>query len=119
LFAPPPRQPRADPEEERRVSGWIAEAQEELPGLVEAVERRGDPAAEIVAYADEWDADVIVLGTHARRGFQRLVLGSIAEAVLREAKRPVLVVPASVERAGDGQRGARPDALGSRPSGVH
>jgi nucleotide-binding universal stress UspA family protein len=113
-FAPPPRRPPEEPDDERgRMTGWTAAAREALPGRVEAVERSGDAAAEIVAYAEEWAADVLVLGTHARSGFQRLVLGSVAEEVLREARCPVLVVPASVERPGAGYRsGAGPDALG-------
>ena len=44
--------------------------------------------------AADWHADLIVMGTHGRRGVQRLVLGSVAERVLRNAHRPVLLVPA-------------------------
>ena len=50
----------------------------------------GSPAAEIVRYAAEHDFDLIVVGSHGRRGFRRLVLGSVAEAVVRTADRPVL-----------------------------
>ncbi len=42
----------------------------------------------------KWHAGVIVMGTHGRRGFQRLVLGSIAERVLRGAICPALMIPA-------------------------
>lgn len=42
--------------------------------------------------ATKWDADVIVLGTHGRRGLSRLVLGSDAKMVLRETPIPVLLV---------------------------
>ncbi|MBN3835689.1 universal stress protein [Burkholderia sp. Ac-20344] len=49
----------------------------------------------IVALADELEADLIVMGTHGRRGVQRLFLGSVAERVLRLATRPVLMIPAS------------------------
>ena len=51
-----------------------------------------DPAAAILGYAREHDVDLIVMGTHGRGGLQRIVLGSVAEAVLREAKVPVLTV---------------------------
>ena len=41
------------------------------------------------------DADVIVVGTHGRRGFSRLMLGSTAERILRTANRPVYIVHAA------------------------
>ena len=59
---------------------------------VEAAWVLGAPAAEIVRYAAEHDFDLIVVGSHGRRGFRRLVLGSVAEAVVRTADRPVLTV---------------------------
>jgi nucleotide-binding universal stress UspA family protein len=46
----------------------------------------------IVNQAKEWPADVIVMGTHGRRGLARLVLGSNAEYVLRHTQVPVLLV---------------------------
>ncbi|MDF3082018.1 universal stress protein [Burkholderia sola] len=49
----------------------------------------------IVGVAREIDADLIVIGTHGRRGFRRLFLGSVAERVLRQATCPVLMIPAS------------------------
>lgn len=52
----------------------------------------GEPAAAIVSAAIESGADVIIMGTHGRRGLQRLVLGSVAEHVLRHSPLPVLVV---------------------------
>ena len=48
---------------------------------------------EILAQAKRRAADLIVVGTHGRSGFQRLMLGSIAEKVLRKAEPPVLTVP--------------------------
>jgi nucleotide-binding universal stress UspA family protein len=53
----------------------------------------GDPQATIIDQALSKKADLIVMGTHGRRGFKRLLLGSVAEAVLREAPCPVLTVP--------------------------
>jgi nucleotide-binding universal stress UspA family protein len=55
--------------------------------------RRGDPALEIVREAQEWDADLLALGTHARRGVQRMFLGSVAETVLQHPPCAALVVP--------------------------
>ena len=50
------------------------------------------PGPAITAEARRWDADLIVLGTHGRRGIRRLVLGSDAEHVVRTATVPVLLV---------------------------
>jgi nucleotide-binding universal stress UspA family protein len=52
----------------------------------------GEPASEIVSLAAEVGADLIVLGTHGRKGLARLFLGSVAEQVLRLAPCPVLTV---------------------------
>lgn len=52
----------------------------------------------IVEQATAWPADLIVLGTHGRRGVGRLMLGSDAEQVLRSANVPVLLVPARAAR---------------------
>ncbi|WP_420996021.1 universal stress protein [Cupriavidus sp. 30B13] len=52
----------------------------------------GDIAASINEAAAAWGADVIVIGTHGRRGVRRLVLGSVAESVIRQASVPVLLV---------------------------
>jgi len=52
----------------------------------------GDPAAEISRYAADVGIDVIVIGTHGRTGVDRLVMGSVAERVMREAPCSVLVV---------------------------
>ncbi|MCZ2340605.1 MAG: universal stress protein [Bacteroidales bacterium] len=52
----------------------------------------GDPASEIVRYAANAGIDVIVLGTHGRTGVDRLLMGSVAEKVMRESPCSVLVV---------------------------
>ncbi|HLV20975.1 MAG TPA: universal stress protein [Polyangiaceae bacterium] len=53
--------------------------------------RVGTPSTEVIRLADELSADLIVVGTHGRTGVRRLLLGSVAEAVVRHAKCPVLV----------------------------
>ena len=53
----------------------------------------GNPADEIVDYATKIGADLIVMGTQGRGGLRRVLLGSVAEKVLRAACCPVLVVP--------------------------
>jgi nucleotide-binding universal stress UspA family protein len=62
----------------------------------------GDAATEIVNYARDARLDLIVMGTHGRTGVERLLLGSVAEKVLRDAPCSVLVVklPRGVPRAG-------------------
>ena len=56
--------------------------------------RAGDPATEILAEAKEKDVSAIVLGSHGLSGVQRLLLGSVAEAVLRKAHCPVMICKA-------------------------
>jgi len=51
----------------------------------------GDPAAEVVRIATEEAAEMIILGTHGRTGMLRLLMGSVAEAIVRQAPCPVLV----------------------------
>ena len=53
---------------------------------------RGDTVDELVAYADTIDADLIVVGSRGHGSFASAVLGSVSRGVLREARRPVLVV---------------------------
>ena len=72
---------------ERAVSSL---AQQE--GNLRAVLRQGDPATEILAAADELKASMIVMGTHGRQGLAHLILGSVAEKVLRKSNVPVLSV---------------------------
>jgi nucleotide-binding universal stress UspA family protein len=50
---------------------------------------RGDPATTIVEVAEQENCDLIVMGTHGRTGFARLLMGSVAEAVVRRANCPV------------------------------
>ena len=52
----------------------------------------GDPATEILRLAEDVEADLILVGTHGRVGVKRLLMGSVAEAVMREARCPVLVM---------------------------
>jgi nucleotide-binding universal stress UspA family protein len=52
----------------------------------------GDPATEIVHYGRDAGIDLIVMGTHGRTGLERLLMGSVAEKVMREATCSVLVV---------------------------
>jgi len=58
----------------------------------------GEPADAVARFADDHDIDLIVMGTHGRTGLMRLLMGSVAEAVVRRAKCAVLTVkPANDE----------------------
>lgn len=61
-------------------------------GDVVTAVRTGRPSREITAYATEHDADVVAMGTRGRHGEHRLLLGSVAEEVLRRSPVPVLGV---------------------------
>jgi len=66
-----------------------------IPAHDVPVERRlaeGDPATEILRVSGEVAADLIVMSTHGRTGLGRLLMGSVAEQVMRQATCPVLTV---------------------------
>lgn len=66
---------------------------------VEGAVRFGEVPREVVREAQEWGADLMVLGTHGRGGMSRLLLGSTAAAILRGADCNVLVIPPAPVRA--------------------
>jgi nucleotide-binding universal stress UspA family protein len=71
----------------------LQHSQDEAPDV--AIELRileGEPAAEILDAAHETNCDLIVMGTHGRTGLRRLLMGSVAELVVRGALCPVLTV---------------------------
>ena len=61
----------------------------------------GDPASEILRAAADWRADLLVIGSHGRDGVMRVLVGSVAEKVMRHATCPVLVIKATevIERS--------------------
>lgn len=59
---------------------------------VEPVILEGNPADEIVNFAEKNDIELIVMGTLGKTGIQRFLLGSVAENVVRHSKKPVLMV---------------------------
>lgn len=72
---------------------------EECAGLeIEEVIVHGEAAAEIVRVAKERQVDLIVVSSHGRKGLGRILFGSTAEAVVRHAPCPVLVVKPSPEQ---------------------
>ena len=81
-----------------------------VPADTAMVHSRGDFVSEVILKdAKKWRADLIVMGTHGRRGLNRLLLGSDAERVLREAAVPVLLV-----RGDDSKTPVRKKSAGKR-----
>jgi len=81
---------------------WRVVAERELGRPVRALIEIGTPGRRVAEMAEKLGADVIVLGTHGRTGIKRLLLGSVAERVMRHAKCPVLTLHSSDD--------AQPDA---------
>jgi len=82
------------PEENRGAAMAMLQALK-APSPTVTIEYRlleGDPATVIAETAEETEADLIVMGTHGRTGLSRIVMGSVAEEVLRRAPCPVLTV---------------------------
>jgi nucleotide-binding universal stress UspA family protein len=70
----------------------LADAHRGRASIGEVVLKTGDPRDVIDQTAQELHADMIVMGTHGRRGISRALLGSVAETVVRSAPCPVLTV---------------------------
>jgi len=92
-LVPPPLEESALEEAARAELEEFLSAPLEQGYPVEAEVRVGEPADEIVAEARGWSAELVVVGTHARGWGARLLLGSVAEATLRDAPCNVLAVP--------------------------
>ncbi len=75
----------------REVELFLGRAQSRPRNLSARVEA-GEPSDAILSVAKEGGADLIVMGTHGRTGLSRLLIGSVAEAVLRRSTCPVLTV---------------------------
>jgi universal stress protein A len=78
-------------EEQKKLEALIDE--EQIAGIVaDYVIYEGFPEECILDYAKRQEADIIIMGSHGRRGLKRMILGSVAEHVVRRAPCPVLVV---------------------------
>jgi nucleotide-binding universal stress UspA family protein len=82
------------------VRGFCAPLLAHSGRTVEVVVRSGDPAREIRTEAARLPADLLILGTHGRSGFERLFLGSVTEKVVRSTRVPVLTIPPPVREPG-------------------
>jgi nucleotide-binding universal stress UspA family protein len=90
----------ATEEAEETLAKWSADAGRRAGMPVRGVLLRGEPAAELARAATEQEWDVLVVATHGRTGVRRLVLGSVAERIVRHAPCPVLVARERVEQDG-------------------
>ncbi|RQG96428.1 universal stress protein [Natrarchaeobius chitinivorans] len=83
--------------EREKGDAILASSHEACPddATVETVLEHGEPARTILEYADDADVDRIVIGSHGRKGSARVLLGSVAEQVVRRSRVPVTVVRGS------------------------
>lgn len=84
---------------EARLAGYDALFEAAGVGVRHVVLESADVAEALLEAAEEYAADVVVMGTHGRTGAARAVLGSVAESVVRRSPRPVLTVR-STHKAG-------------------
>ncbi len=91
-YVPPP--PERTEELRWRAERWLMRWVEHFkdPASIVTASRLGKPSEGAVAHADEVGADLMVMATHGREGLERLVLGSVAQGVLRHAHCPVLTM---------------------------
>ena len=75
-----------------RLIGRVADAVKTTDMSTETAVREGDPRSAIVDEANEWGADLIVVGSHGRTGVMRWLLGSVAHAIVGHAPCSVEVV---------------------------
>lgn len=84
---------------ERHLAEWRREAEKLGAPRVTYEKAVGEPASEILAFADDRRMDLLVLGTHGRTGLEHALMGSVAERVARKGRCPVLTVhPAHAPR---------------------
>lgn len=103
-FGMPPSPPEDDAALQQRLQSLHCDSP---PIVVDRLLVQGEPAEQILAAARDSRCDLIVMGTHGRSGLPRLLMGSVAEAVLREAPCPVLIV-----------KGHAPSDTGSQTAGA-
>ena len=82
-------------EETEQAQALVAKAAETLRShgrKVTTTVQQGDPKSMIIDAAEEWRADLIVLGSHGRKALNRFLMGSVSEAIARHARRSVEIV---------------------------
>jgi nucleotide-binding universal stress UspA family protein len=88
----PDLQQQIEDDARRRVDELVVASDKSRPETVKAIVTSSSPALSIIDYAKDHDIDVIVMGTHGRGALAHLVMGSVAERVVRMAPCPVLTV---------------------------
>jgi nucleotide-binding universal stress UspA family protein len=88
-----------DRQSTEHLDRWAARLAERAPAPVAKLLRVGRPGAEILQVLDEGPFDLVVLGSHGRIGLERVLLGSVAEKIVRHAGCPVLVARPSARQA--------------------
>jgi nucleotide-binding universal stress UspA family protein len=83
---------RQQTSEAEHLTGRVTEALKAINMPIETAVREGDPRSAIVDEAEEWGADLIVVGSHGRTGLKRWLLGSVAQAIVGHAPCSVEVV---------------------------
>ncbi|ACL01833.1 UspA domain protein [Desulfatibacillum aliphaticivorans] len=76
---------------EKTFERFCHEQMDQCPNFIKAM-KIGNPVEEIIAYANDNDIDLIVIPSRARKGMDRLLMGSVAEKLVRSSSVPVLVV---------------------------
>jgi nucleotide-binding universal stress UspA family protein len=86
---------------ERQLAGKLTDHDRQALHAVAVMRKSDAPAEEIVKYAISEDIDLIVMGTHGRKGVAHFLIGSVAEQVVRSAPCPVLTMRPPRERAAE------------------
>lgn len=82
-------------QEIKKAAGYFLDKTKEHLGndAIGTVVAEGDFADTILEISDQVDAGIIVMGTHSRRGLDKILMGSVAEKVLRQTKVPTYIIP--------------------------
>ena len=98
---------QADTDEQLKIASYkYLDKIKQLLGdeTIQIVVKNGECGETILSTATEFNADIIVMGTHSRRGFEKMLLGSIAEDVLRNSLIPLFVIPIKIIEENDDDR---------------
>ena len=95
---------QTDTDDELRIasSQYLSKLKQLLgDDTIQIVVKNGECGETILSAATELNADIVVMGTHSRRGFEKILLGSIAEHVLRKSLIPVFIIPIKIIEEND------------------
>ena len=77
---------------EKKMASFIEENRDLMPVFLESSILSGHPAEKIISYAEMESFDLIIIGTHGHKGLEKMLLGSVAEKVIKLAPCPVLTI---------------------------